>query len=165
MNSANSTFKTEYDGFIGLAPYTGNQADRDKDYNFMRFLKHERAIIDHMIASIFITTKDGRHSAIKFGSYDPQAIKKGNSLAIMRTKSLESWAVILYEVYLFETSFNFGQTYNPIYVLFEPQVPYIYIPEKHFLTWAGLITTYYSGQDIECNYSQRGTCFFKKTCD
>lgn len=133
VNSANATFKTEYDGFIGLAPYF-DQPDRDKYYNFMRFLKHERAIIDHMIASVFITTKDGRHSAIKFGSYDPQCIKKGNSLAIMRTRSLESWAVTLHEVYLLnEISFNFGHTYNPIYVLFEPQVPYIYIPEKHFL--------------------------------
>ena len=127
IDKANATFKTEYDGFIGLAPYTGNQPEQDSYYNFMRFLKHDRGIIDHMIASIYITTREGRHSAIKFGSYDPQAIKSGNSLAIMRTRSLESWAVTLCEVNLFIHSFDF-KLFNPMYALFEPQVPYIYIP-------------------------------------
>lgn len=70
ISSASKSFTTEYDGFIGIAPYTGDQSDRDVSLNFMHYLKYDAQIIDHMIASIFITSEEDQPSSIKFGSYD-----------------------------------------------------------------------------------------------
>jgi hypothetical protein len=55
VNMASQPFSTLYDGFVGLAPYTYSENVRDNKHNFMYNLKSNLGLIDHMIASVFIT--------------------------------------------------------------------------------------------------------------
>lgn len=75
VTMASNTLTTMYDGYVGLAPYTHSKTVRDINHNFMYNLKHNLGVIDHMIASVFITS-NGK-SSVKFGSYDQQALKNG----------------------------------------------------------------------------------------
>lgn len=61
----------------------------------MHYLKYDAMVIDHMIASIFITQKEDKASSIKFGSYDKNAIECCNDLTMIKTKDLSSWSVNL----------------------------------------------------------------------
>ena len=61
---------TIYDGFIGIAPYVSSDVVRESNQNFMYNLKHTHGVIDHMIASVFITSDMNAQSSVKFGSYD-----------------------------------------------------------------------------------------------
>jgi hypothetical protein len=166
MTMAAAPFSSMYDGFIGLAPY-GLPSDtvRDADRNFMYNLKYGQNLIDHLVASVFVSSHVGGNttSHIKFGSYDPQAIKSGESLQLMKTRGIDSWSVELTGASMIDATFQFERT--PTYVIYEPQLPYIYLPEDDFLTFQGLAATFYSLRDLHCNNRQRGTCHFDTSCD
>ena len=52
VTQANNAFSTEYDGFVGIAPYSDES--HIKQYNFMYQMK-QNGHIDHLVASLFIS--------------------------------------------------------------------------------------------------------------
>ena len=51
------------------------------------------------------------------------------------------------------------------YAIFEPAFPYVYLPDKDYIKWQGLIASYYKGKQIHCNFKPRATCYFDHTCN
>lgn len=154
MNMAAEHFESLYDGFLGLAPYNLEQDSvKFKIHNFMWNLKNTQKVIDHSVASVFITSqldpKGNTTSHIKFGGYDPLAIKDGESLQLMKTRNTRTWAVELVDTIMFDQTFEFES--NPTYFIYEPQLPYIYLPEDDFLTFQGHASTFFSANEIHCN--------------
>lgn len=88
----------------------------------------------------------------------------------MKTRDMSTWAVHLDSVRLLDYEFEFDSAAT--YIIYEPQLPYIYLPERDFLTYMGYASSFFStaGEDdnakpeIHCNYRQRGTCRFDATC-
>jgi hypothetical protein len=58
-------------------------------------MKHDEGIIDHLVASLFISKS--HESSLKIGSYDQKAIAEGESLTMMRTRYKGSWSVKLFD--------------------------------------------------------------------
>lgn len=113
VSMAAERFSTVYDGFIGIAPYVSSDLVRESNQNFMYNLKYRHNVIDHMIASVFITS-DSQHfsantenylSSIKFGSYDPNALEEGSTLEMMKTKDTSTWAVSLHRATVMDATF------------------------------------------------------------
>lgn len=48
-------------------------------------------------------------------------------------------------------------------MLFEPQLPYTYLPKTEFTNFKRIIGSFYS--DIKCSNSLKGACYWEKTCD
>ena len=81
--SETTSFTSEFDGFIGLAPYTANT---DKDLSFLYQLKKQK-IIDHPSFSIYAREEAGdTKSVIKFGGYDEEGLKANTHLTLLRTE-------------------------------------------------------------------------------
>lgn len=81
---------------------------------------------------------------------------------MMKTRDTSTWAVRLHSANMIDATFNFE---NPdTYIVYDPQFPYLYLPEKDFLTYLGLASRFYSNRDLNCNYSHRGSCFFDAPC-
>jgi hypothetical protein len=57
---------------------------------------------------------------------------------MMRTRDSSTWAVELVEANILDATFEFEAT--PTYFLYEPQLPYLYLPEHDFLTYMGYAT-------------------------
>jgi len=76
-------FHSEFDGFIGLAPYTSIQ---EKELSFLYQLKKNN-YIDHPSFSIYTreNSRDNK-SLIKFGGYDEEGLKANTHLTILRTE-------------------------------------------------------------------------------
>ena len=99
--SADTTFRSQYSGYLGLAPYTASIDFREQSLNFMYQLKTNKNI-DHNVVSIFtnVDLQDSRESFIKFGSYDKDAIKEGEKLTMIRTMHYSSWILTADEIKL-----------------------------------------------------------------
>lgn len=78
INNAERAFKSHYSGYIGIAPYSLEKANKsdlatfkdDPNLNFMYQLK-ARKNIKHMIVSFFTSSdKDIKTSSVKFGGWD-----------------------------------------------------------------------------------------------
>jgi len=54
VTQSSEAFTTEYDGFIGIGPYSDSK--HLKQYNFMYQMK-QKGHIDHLVASLFISKK------------------------------------------------------------------------------------------------------------
>jgi hypothetical protein len=125
-----------HDGFIGIAPYTNTA--RKEDTNFMRNLE-KKEIINHNVVSIYSNMKEMiGTSYIKFGSYDPTAIMEGQPFKVIKTVSLDSWAVsaksmkvdVVRDVESSNPQVNEKkQIFAATKALIEPQLPYMYLPE------------------------------------
>lgn len=76
-NNGFKTFESDYSGYIGIAPWTANE--KEKEYNFMWQLK-QAGLIDHLTMSFYIHLEDSPNkyaSSIKFGSFDVDSISSG----------------------------------------------------------------------------------------
>ena len=161
VTGVDKQFSTDYEGFVGLAPYTDTAKASKKADNFMYQLKYDLKAIDHLVAGVYMSNAGRAH--IKFGSHDKNAMAMGTSLSMMKTRNLSTWAVKLYTFESFVGSIDVQKT--PHYALFEPQLPYIYIPEDHFLKFMGEVSSFYQYNQISCNYQPRGQCYFKHSCN
>lgn len=79
---------TVYSGYLGLGPYSSSSDIVEE--NIVKWLMKENDI-DHAIISLYLP-KDGIAS-IKFGSYDPMAIKDSAPLDSFKTLDLETWTI------------------------------------------------------------------------
>merc|ERR1712100_139557 len=93
IKKASENFKSWYDGYIGLAPYSATNRDKDKS---LLYQLQKIGLIEHMIVS-FYTTFDHK-SSIKFGSWDEEGLKEGTSLQMLKTFDVEEWKIPLNEV-------------------------------------------------------------------
>lgn len=123
ITSTTSQFTSEFDGYLGLGPYSENPAM--KSYNFMWQLKN-LGLIEHLVFSIYISTTAGRNSYIKFGDYDDGSIKSGETLRMFKTNDVDEWSIPSSFIY-----FNGAALLSGIQkkIEFDPHFPYIYIPE------------------------------------
>jgi len=72
IEKAANDFESSYDGYIGLAPHTASNRDKEKSFLFQM---KKSGLIDHMIVSFY--TNQDRKSSIKFGSWDEEGVKDG----------------------------------------------------------------------------------------
>jgi hypothetical protein len=83
---------------------------------------------------------------------------------MMKTKYKGSWAVRLWD-FTTINSMTLQFRTQSTFAIFEPAFPYIYLPEKDFLSWQGAVATYYKKQGVRCNNLPRGYCYFEHTCN
>ena len=128
-------------------------------------LKYKNYLIDHLIASVFITSQKGlngnKRSSIKFGSYDNQAIQE--NLQMMRTKDKSTWAVQLTGASMIGADLTLQ--HSTTYIIYDPQFPYLYLPERDFMTYLQKTSNFYAGKNINCNFAHRGSCYFNDACN
>jgi hypothetical protein len=91
-----------------------------------------------MIVAIWTEFGVGNSSIIKIGSYDQLGIKNGTNMTIMKTPTIYNWNFNL-------VAGNYsGKQINPSdssrVVTFDPQVPYIYVPQTDFETFKTIVT-------------------------
>jgi hypothetical protein len=83
-----------------------------------------------MIVSIWTDFAPGNSSLIKFGSWDTHGVAKDSDLTVIRSTTQYSWN------FKIKTATFSGESLIPQgesrVVNFDPQLPYIYIPEKDF---------------------------------
>ena len=91
MDFTQKLFESYYSGFIGLQPYTADEANKSK--NFLYSLV-EKKLIDHMTVSFFTKNDDKSKikSLIKFGGADK--ISRGKALSLIHTKDKTTWDIL-----------------------------------------------------------------------
>lgn len=60
---------------------------------------------------------------------------------MMKTRNTGTWAVSLHSVNMGDRAFEFES--DQTFIIYDPQFPYLYLPEKDFLTWLTLASQYY----------------------
>jgi len=72
--SSVSSFKSNYDGFIGLQPYQSNNElyDKNPSVNLMKALR-DNDIITNEVIMVYINERE-HNSVVKFGGYDGSVI-------------------------------------------------------------------------------------------
>jgi hypothetical protein len=86
-------FESLYSGFIGILPYTSNEARKEE--NFLYMLKKE-GLIDHMTVAFYLVNdalnKSKVQSTIKFGSMDTINLKSAKgTMFSYRTINKTTW--------------------------------------------------------------------------
>ena len=159
INQASQSFSSIYDGYLGLAPFTANI--KQKDFNFLYQLKYTLKVIDYMSFSIYTKPDDPTVSTIKFGGYDKGGLKENTALTVLRTISEQTWAVKGQYFYLgSRTMKTYG---DKRFVLFEPQLPYLYIPSTDFISFLEIMSREYSALRFHC-VNRQGVCYTKNSC-
>ena len=67
----------------------------------------------------------------------------------MKTRNMGSWAVDLHNVKLFDVDFVFEN--DETFILYEPQLPYLYLPDKDFLTYVTKTSIHFGSDVVNCN--------------
>jgi len=143
-----------WDGFIGIAPYTSDPLNKDR--NFMFQLKAQGKI-DHNTVSFYINLGNHNSSSIKFGSYDNSGIANGAIMAVYRTIDKTKWSI-----YGEHFKANGHKVAEMREISFDMQLPYLYIPKTDFLNFAVSLAIFDVG--IKCS-SKENSCKYKKPCD
>lgn len=73
------SFKSSYDGFIGICPGYSGSTGVIGNSDFINDLLLKK-MIDHPIVSIYTRNEIGNSSTIKFGSWDQSGMKDGETL-------------------------------------------------------------------------------------
>lgn len=81
---------------------------------------------------------------------------------MMKTRDTNTWAVRLHNAIMIDSYFEFENMHT--YIVYDPQFPYLYLPERDFLTYLTKASHFYSDRDLNCNYAHRGSCFFDDSC-
>jgi hypothetical protein len=142
-DSANAKYGKISDGFLGLAPYTADLEDKER--NFLYQLKTNNLISKTMF-SIYLTTKSGNHTHIKFGGYDEEAFT--GDIQFIKTRSTESWQLQIDSAKVGNISIDFASVKK--YVHTELTLPFIYVPSADFTLISKAINSQYDGKGI-CN--------------
>jgi len=120
-------FESDYSGYIGIAPWTANPDEKEK--NFMWQLK-QAGLIDHMTVSFFVHLDDAMYpnspSTIKFGSWDPINIKNGELVSIIRTADATSWDI---KASFFKLDKEDDGLDFDAFIRLDPGLPYLYVPK------------------------------------
>ena len=82
---------------------------------------------------------------------------------MMKTRNMGTWSVDLHKVNLFDNEIEFEN--EQTFIVYEPQVPYMYLPERDFLTFVSKVSNHFHGDTVNCNYNQRGYCYFYESCE
>ena len=154
-DSANARYGKISDGFLGLAPYTADLEDKER--NFLYQLKTNNLISKTMF-SIYLTTKSGNHTHIKFGGYDEEAYT--GDITFIKTRSTESWQLQIDSAKVGNISIDFASVKK--YVHTELTLPFIYVPSADFALISKAINSQYDGKAI-CN-TNTNQCFYNKPC-
>ena len=158
---ATTRFKSDYAGFLGLAPIQSDPSNREK--NFMFQLK-DAGFIDYLSFSLYTKNSNHAHSTIKFGGYDYQGIAQNEHLVILRTIDETTWAVWGEDIRIGEWQLSKKMKGTKRRVIIEPQYPYIYIPKDDFDLISGVLSKIYTGTPIHCK-PKAGVCYFSSSCD
>lgn len=85
---ASKKFQSDYQGYIGIAPYANQYTNKVKSFIFN--LK-QKNLIDHIVIAMYVEMEQGNSSVIKFGSYDPDALT--TELVLFRTVASSTWSL------------------------------------------------------------------------
>ena len=88
----------------------------------------------------------------------------------MKTKNKNTWAVELQRALFYMNDFvlNMNDTFNEkTYMVYDPSVPYLYLPENDFFTFRKDTQDWFSNYNLDCEvYSgEMNSCAFFETCD
>ena len=82
---------------------------------------------------------------------------------MMKTKNMGTWAVDLHTARIFHYDFEFEN--DQTFIIYEPQLPYLYLPEKDFMTFVIKTAYHFGPTNINCNYNHGGFCYFEESCE
>ena len=96
INNADKRFKSKYDGYLGIAPSSTRKSGVNHDNNFMQQIK-DKGYIEHNVISFYTTMYGGgNQSSLKFGSWDEEGILEDHKLIMLKSQSVNTWAVRFY---------------------------------------------------------------------
>ena len=136
INDANPSYSSHFSGFIGLQP------NIDPSENFLTQIKNQ-GLIENEVFSIFVDTSNGNFSSIKFGSYDLHGLADNTPLGMIKTKGTNSW-----EIYISEYSIGADQKQISNSIIFEPQLPFLYLPHADYDTVRARYFELYNSTEI-----------------
>ncbi len=114
--------------------------------------------IDHITASFYIQPLSGNFSSIKFGSYDEQGIAPGSSMSMYKTIDKTTWKINGKE---FQANGHDLTSHQDRKVLFDMQLPYLYLPEYDFTSLQIAMAQF--NLNIICS-SSKNYCKFEQQC-
>lgn len=166
IRSVSPSYEGASTGLFGFAPYSADTDNRDNNFIFQ--LK-QKGFIDDLTLSFYLNPNQGNHSHVKFGGFDPDALKDSNpdNLKMYRTNSLDSWE-IQGTLFRFGSELIFPSSPGEIRsVDINPEYSYIYMPDKDYLKFIQKLASMFERQareSIVCNYN-KNYCKFTKNCD
>ena len=111
-----------------------------------------------MVVSLWTEFSEGNSSIIKLGSWDEHGVEDGKELSIIRTPTKYSW------LFKIKSSTYSGKDIIPEgqsrLVNFDPQLPYIYIPQPDFRNFMSIVSSMFPDQVI-CKDTH---CYFVNRC-
>lgn len=142
---------SQYAGYIGLAP------PKSQEEHMRSFLynAHKDGLIDKYMFALYTSIRSDVPSSLKFGGYDVSGIKPGEQLTWMHTKENDSWALAARFMIVFDETVQM-EADQPRVILIEPQMPYMYLPEFEFASFAQNAMDVYP--DLKC---KRTYCYFE----
>ena len=91
-----------------------------------------RGFIDYNIISIYMSQDKGNSSSVKFGGWDTNAMIFPGTPYMLKTIDDQSWALQMnnFRFTTITSEWKFSLTPK---ILFEPSLPFIYIPDGDFM--------------------------------
>lgn len=90
--------------------------------------------IDNLVVGLYIDDNAGKTSLIKVGSWDKIAIEEGHELQMIRCPTDSAWTLEVTSLKFAGKEIIPGDAVRSFRV--DPQMPFIYIPNSDFLTFA-----------------------------
>ena len=109
---------------MGIGPYTEKLTAQEQQLNFMNHLVTSKQL-DHNVVAVYGRGTASQSAFFKFGAYDQGAGK--TDPVIIRTFHKATWITQADNVYIKMQKVLFAGKSN-ILVIFEPQLPFIYVP-------------------------------------
>ena len=143
ITEVTSTFNSSYEGVIGLSP---PNTDEQNKRSFLTFAQ-KAGLITNRVFSYYNSLDPKIQSSIKFGSYDQSGLLPGSNFIYLKTRNITTWGIRGQQLYL--GSQNLTNNEVSITALFEPQLPYMYIPQNDYVNFTQMVSEEF-GQQIIC---------------
>lgn len=93
IDTSSQEFTSEYNGYIGLKPYTGLHNPDTYQTNALWRTKNN-GYIDHIVIAFYIDKRKDVDSSIKIGGWDQIALAENAELEMFRCPTLSSWMLL-----------------------------------------------------------------------
>jgi hypothetical protein len=120
-------------------------------------------MIDYMVVQVW--AKRGTPGIIKVGGWDSSSLGSGESLHMMKTTDMNTWALMASSIVFDGHIIVEDVTHDNIpgakkYIEFAPDLPYMYIPLGDYSQWGYQLQSYVyptsSGFKLNCDYDVDG---------
>ena len=161
VEKAEPWFHLLSDGYLGLAPFSGEMKAKSDSHNNaieqMHFHKMMSKKVFGVHTHMYNSTED--QSQIRFGGYNQDLIREGHDLIWFNTSNKNAWSIELNSASLHDELFE-GKT---MHAVIDPAYPYMAMPKNVFAKFTELMMQEFPNEPVTCKGSD--WCYFFTPCE